>query len=139
MVAGFVAGLLTTVVPVLTVDDFGLRLILITLFTAAVWISVMYMTKPESPETLERFYRAVRPGGPGWKRQRQATGLAPAQSLKESLYRTGAAVLILFGAMFSVGGFLLLRWDVGLAMLAVALIGMGALRRLRTAAVASVS
>jgi Na+/proline symporter len=139
MVAGFMAGVLTTVVPVLAVDDFGLRLVLITLFTAAVWISVMYFTKPESPETLERFYRAVRPGGPGWKRQQEQTGVAPAQSLSLSLQRTGAAVLILFGAMFSVGGFLLLRWDVGITMLGVALVGGLVLRRLRTQPVASVS
>lgn len=139
MVAGFMAGVLTTVVPVLAVDDFGLRLVLITLFTAAVWISVMYLTQPESPETLERFYRAVRPGGPGWKRQQARTGVAPAQSLSLSLQRTGAAVLILFGAMFSVGGFLLLRWDVGITMLGVALIGSLALRWLRAKPVASVS
>ncbi len=131
MVAGFVAGLLTTVVPVLTVDDFGLRLILITLFTAAVWISVMYLTAPESPETLERFYRAVRPGGPGWIRQQRATGLAPVQSLKASLLRTGAAVFVLFGAMFGVGGVLLLRWDVAGIMLLVSVVGGVALRRLR--------
>jgi hypothetical protein len=99
----------------------------------------MYFTKPESPETLERFYRAVRPGGPGWKRQQEQTGVAPAQSLSLSLQRTGAAVLILFGAMFSVGGFLLLRWDVGITMLGVALVGGLVLRRLRTQPVASVS
>ena len=139
MLAGFLAGVLTTVVPVLVVDDFGLRLILITVFTASVWITVMYLTRPESPETLERFYRAVRPGGPGWKRQREQTGIAPAQSLRHSLQRTGAAVLILFGAMFSVGGFLLLRWDVGVSMLGVALVGGLALRRFRTKPIASVS
>ena len=139
MLAGFLAGVLTTVVPVLVVDDFGLRLVLITLFTAAVWISVMYLTKPESPETLERFYRAVRPGGPGWRRQREQTGLAPAQSLKQGLQRTGSAVLILFGSMFSVGGFLLLRWDVGVVMLGVAAVGGIALRRFRAKPVAAAS
>ncbi len=139
MLAGFLAGVLTTVVPVLVVDDFGLRLVLITLFTAAVWISVMYLTKPESPETLERFYRAVRPGGPGWRRQQEQTGLAPAQSLKQGLQRTGSAVLILFGSMFSVGGFLLLRWDVGVVMLGVAAVGGIALRRFRAKPVAAAS
>jgi Na+/proline symporter len=131
MVAGFVAGLLTTVVPVLTVEDFGLRLVLITLFTAVVWISTMYLTAPESPETLRRFYRTVRPGGPGWRDQRRATGLAPAQSLRQSLLRTGAAVLVLFGAMFGIGGLLLLRWDVAGAMLVTFGIGAVALWRLR--------
>ncbi|HSW28042.1 MAG TPA: sodium:solute symporter family protein [Longimicrobiales bacterium] len=34
--------------------------------TIAAWLVATWATKPESPETLERFYRKVRPGGPGW-------------------------------------------------------------------------
>lgn len=131
MVAGFVVGLLTTVVPVLTVGDFGLRLLLITGLTALVWITVMYLTPPESPETLDRFYRLARPGGPGWARQRARTGLAPVLSLKRSLQRTGAAVLMLFGLMFGVGGALLLRWPVALVMSGLAVVGGILLYRVR--------
>jgi hypothetical protein len=131
MVAGFVVGLLTTVVPVLTIDDFGLRLALITVLTAAVWISVMYLTPPESPKTLDRFYRLARPGGPGWKAQRERTGMAPAHSLRLSLQRTGAALLVLFGSMFSLGGLLLLRWSVAASMGAIAVLGVVLLYRMR--------
>ena len=133
MVAGFAVGLLTTVVPVLTIDDFGLRLLLITALTAAVWISVMYLTLPESPDTLDRFYRLARPGGPGWAAQRERTGLAPAHSLRTSLKRTGAAVLILFGSMFGLGGLLLLRWGVAATMIALAGLGGWLLYRMRAA------
>ena len=131
MLAGFVAGLFTTVVPVLTIDDFGVRLLAITGFTAVIWITTMLLTPPETPETLERFYRRVRPGGPGWKAQRAATGLSPAQPLKLSLKRTAAAVLLLFGSMFAVGGALLLRWDVAASMAAVAAVGSVALNHWR--------
>lgn len=31
------------------------------------WLIVTLLTPPESSDTLERFYRKVRPGGPGWK------------------------------------------------------------------------
>jgi hypothetical protein len=35
--------------------------------TTAVWLAVTFATPPESDATLERFYRRVRPGGPGWR------------------------------------------------------------------------
>jgi Na+/proline symporter len=134
MLAGFAMGLLTTVVPILTIDDFGLRLLVITGATAVVWIGVMYATPPESPATLDRFYRRVRPGGPGWQRQQQRTGLPPAISLRRSLQRTLAALAVLFGSMFAVGGALLLRWPVALTMTGLACIGGLFLYRLRSTA-----
>ncbi|WP_022835431.1 sodium:solute symporter family protein [Salisaeta longa] len=131
MLAGFAGGVLTTVVPVLTIDDFGLRLLVITAGTTAVWIAVMVYTAPEDDGTLDTFYRKTRPGGPGWTRQRARTGLAPLQSLRHSLLQTGAAACVLFGAMFAVGGALLLRWPVALAMTALAAGGGWVLHRLR--------
>jgi len=44
-------------------------------------------------------------------------------------------VLVLFGAMFGVGGLLLLRWDVAGGMLVIAVVGAVALQRLRPARV----
>ncbi|GIV60229.1 MAG: sodium:proline symporter [Rhodothermaceae bacterium] len=131
MVAGFFTGLFTTVVPVLRIDDFGMRLAVITGITTLIWVAVMYLTPPERPETLAAFYRRVRPGGPGWAAQRAATGLPPAQSLARDLRRVLAALLLLFGLMFGIGGGLLLRWDVAVAMTAVALAGGLWLYRIR--------
>src|SRR5438309_5728713 len=34
--------------------------------STVVWLSVTYLTQPESETVLEAFYRRVRPGGPGW-------------------------------------------------------------------------
>ena len=131
MGAGFVVGVFTTLVPVLQISDFGARLFVITLITTVVWTSVMFLTPPETPETLARFYRKARAGGPGWRVQRAETGLAPIQSLRAALFRTLAAALILFGSMFAVGGFLLLKPDVGIAALLVAVGGLVWLRALR--------
>jgi SSS family solute:Na+ symporter len=36
--------------------------------TSVVWLAVTFLTPPESDATLDRFYRQVRPGGPGWRR-----------------------------------------------------------------------
>ena len=123
MVAGFITGLLTTVVPVLTIEDFGVRLFVITGLTAVIWLTVMFLTPPESESTLEQFYRKVRPGGPGWVRIRRRTGVPPAQDLTLDLLRVMAAAMILFGGMFLVGGVLLLRWEVAGINAGIAFLG----------------
>jgi len=42
-------------------------LVLTVAITTIAWVAATFLTRPESPETLERFYRRVRPGGPGWR------------------------------------------------------------------------
>lgn len=128
MVAGFLVGLGTSVVPVLTIADFGLRLLVTAGVTTAVWLPVMWLTRPESDERLDEFYRKVRPGGPGWAVQRARTGVQPDGSLGADLTRVGAGLLILFGAMFAVGGAVLLRPGTAAASLAALLLGVGVLR-----------
>jgi len=130
MVGGFVIGLTTSVVPVLTISDFGLRLMVTSGISALLWVTVMLLTPPESDETLDNFYRLVRPGGPGWRRQQQRTGLLPVQDLARDLIRVFAAMLLLFGAMFATGGFLLLQSGTGWVSLTVAVVGWLWLRQL---------
>ncbi len=36
--------------------------------TTVVWVVVTYATPPERAETLRKFYRKIRPGGPGWRK-----------------------------------------------------------------------
>jgi Na+/proline symporter len=126
MIAGFLVGFLTSIEnPIynLQIADFGVRLIVTLAITAAVWIPVMLLTPPESDEKLDAFYRRVRPGGPGWRRQRERTGLAPAQDLGRDAQRVLAGLLILFGLMFATGGALFLRWGVAASMAALAIVG----------------
>jgi Na+/proline symporter len=133
MVAGFVVGFATSVPnPWLNVQiaDFGVRLMVTAGITLAIWVPVMVFTKPESDEKLDDFYRRVRPGGPGWKRQRARTGLEPAQDLGKDIQRVIAGLFILFGLMFSVGGLLLLRWGTAITLAAIAAVGYVWLRSL---------
>ena len=40
----------------------------VALLTIIFWASCgRFLTRPENPETLDQFYRKVRPGGPFWK------------------------------------------------------------------------
>jgi Na+/proline symporter len=134
MLAGFIVGLLTSVSnPIynLRIDDFGIRLYVTTAISLAVWIPVMLLTKPETEERLDIFYRRVRPGGPGWKRQRERTGLAPMHSLGRDLRRSVAGLLLLFGLMFGIGGLVFGRLGVVALMAVLAAGGALWLRRLR--------
>ncbi|MDJ1169659.1 Na+:solute symporter [Roseofilum sp. BLCC_M154] len=128
MVGGFVVGLTTSVVPVLTIEDFGLRLLVTAGISGVCWGAAMLLTPPESDRTLDEFYRLVRPGGPGWRKVRSRTGLQPAQSLPQDLLKVTAASLLLFGSMFAVGGFLLLNSTVGWTSLIIAVAGAMMLR-----------
>ncbi len=140
MVGGFVVGLITSIYPQQIIDlfpifeqilaDFGSNLLFISVVTAILWITVMYLTPPESDATLDEFYRRVQPGGIGWKKQRERTGIRAAQNLTQDLIRVVAATLLLFGSMFAIGGFLLLQSLTGWISLTVAVIGGFWLRQL---------
>ena len=131
MLAGFVVGVFTTLVPLLQIQEFGLRLSVIVGITTLIWVVVLLFTPPEPDDVLEAFYRRVRPGGPGWKRFREATGLHPRQPLRLDLARTFSAAVVLFGLMFGVGGLLLQRPVVGVANLIAGGIALGVLRWLQ--------
>lgn len=130
MIAGFLLGLFTTLLPVITIADFGLRLFVIVGITTIVWVVVMYATPPESEATLQRFYKKVKPDGPGWEIQRAALGVQPEGSLKLAALRVLAAGMVLFGLMFGVGAAMLLKGGVLLGMIAMTLIGGIWLRKL---------
>ncbi len=132
MVGGFIIGLITSINPELQqiFPDFGYKLLFISGTTALLWITVMYLTAPESDATLDAFYRRAQPGGIGWKRQRERTGIPPAQNLTQDLLKVMAATLLLFGSMFAIGGFLLLQSLTGFISLIVAVIGGFWLRQL---------
>ncbi|HEY9669044.1 MAG TPA: sodium:solute symporter family protein [Coleofasciculaceae cyanobacterium] len=128
ILGGFVVGLATS--TFLQIPDFGWRLLVITVIVSVMWVTVLFLTQPESDETLDEFYRRVRPGGPGWKRQRDRTGLIPVQDLGTDIKRVLASILLLFGVMFAIGGFLLLQPLTGWVSLIIGVVGGVWLRQL---------
>ena len=107
MLCGFFVGLLTSVIPVIRIDDYGLRLAAITGVSCVVWLVVMLATPPESDDVLERFVRTVRPPGPGWALLREKFDVKPMESLTWMAQRFVLANVVLFGGLISIGGFLL--------------------------------
>ncbi len=130
IVASFFVGMATSLVPVFKIEDFGLRIIFITITVTVLWVVAMFLAPQESDATLEEFYRRSLPGGPGWERQRAKTGLAPAQNLGKDLQKVLASILLLFGALLATGGFLLLKPNVGWIFLIIAVFSGMWLRQL---------
>ena len=129
MVCGFVVGLCTSVVPLLVIPDYGMRLMVTTGITAVVWIVVMLVTPPESSEVIERFVRQVQPPGPGWQRWRQRFDVQVVDSLAELIRRFLLSSGVLFGGLLGSGAFLLHQSLVGwLGLIVAVLCGVPLLR-----------
>jgi Na+/proline symporter len=78
IVAMFASGIVSLVLTIPTVDTYlfnaetGIlpgwaKFLIVVGVTSAVWLIATFITKPESEEVLENFYRRTQPGGPGWK------------------------------------------------------------------------
>ena len=122
MLCGFVVGLVTSVMPLVRIDDYGIRLTVITGLSAVVWIATMLATPPESDAVLETFVRRVRPPGPGWARWRDQVGVTPMDTLAGMIRRFVLASVILFSALLGIGGFLLHQQPFGWGGLVVAVL-----------------
>jgi Na+/proline symporter len=76
--------------------------------TTIVWLTVTLLTAPETPLTLDRFYRQVRPGGPGWRVVSTRLGFGddriPGGVLSWVNWVAGVAAV--YCAVFAVGAFL---------------------------------
>ena len=107
MLCGFIVGLLTSVLPLVRIEDYGLRLAVITGVSAVVWLSAMLLSPPESEAVLETFIRQVQPPGPGWARLRQRFQVEPQERLSALLARFVCSCGMLFGGLIGIGGFLL--------------------------------
>ena len=129
LLGGFLIGFSTSVVPVLRIEDYGVRLLVTTLLTAGLWLVAMLATPPESPEVLERFVRQVRPPGPGWTQWRRRTGVIADETLPGLMLLLVAGCALLFGALLGIGGFLLKLQLWGWSGLILAVVGVLLLRR----------
>ncbi|HMA77218.1 MAG TPA: sodium:solute symporter family protein [Candidatus Krumholzibacteriaceae bacterium] len=86
--------------------------------TLPVWISVTLFTRPVSEGHLERFWKKVRPGGPGWKRIRERF---PEIESKGNAKRTAARIVLgivaLNSALVGTGNLLLGKTRFGIILI----------------------
>ena len=88
-----------------TTGDYALAMLVTVGVTTVVWVAVTLLTPPESRETLERFYRQVRPGGRGWAvvARKLGYGNDPVPGGVLSWVNWLAGVVAVYAAVFGVG------------------------------------
>ena len=82
--------------------------------TTVVWVLVTLLTPPADHETLVRFYKLVRPAGPGWRHVREAAGVkASPDSLPQGLLGWSVGCVFVYSALLGTGNLLYGRWRLG--------------------------
>jgi solute:Na+ symporter, SSS family len=77
------------------------------ILTTCAWVMVTWLTPPTRRETLLRFYRLVRPAGPGWRAIRAEAGADGERgSMTESLFCWMLGCLFVYAALFGTGALL---------------------------------
>ena len=133
MLSGFFIGLITSVFPYFTIEDFGKRLLVTTSFTALIWLLTLFCTEPESEETLNKFVMQVKPPGPGWRRIRKKLNLDPVDSFLVLGSRFVLGSGILYGGLVGIGAFLLHQERSGWIALSIAVSCVFLLKKARFA------
>jgi solute:Na+ symporter, SSS family len=114
------------------------RLVIGVAITTAAWVLVTFLTRPVAEETLRRFYRVARPGGPGWEHiaRRAARDGEPLPdpaadwTVPRGILAMTAGVLAVYAALFATGYWIYGRWALAAALTAVALTAAAALARI---------
>jgi Na+/proline symporter len=100
-------------------------LILTVLATTAVWVLTAFLGPKTDPKTLVKFYKKVRPFGPGWEPIRKEAGLSRAEARTSgdnfpvALIGWVSGSLTIWSALFMVGNFLYGRTTYALVLLGI--------------------
>jgi len=115
-------------------DGFTVKLLIAVAGTSVAWIVTTFITKPESKETLRKFYRATRPGGPGWKKvveEARADGDFIDEQDHGKKWEMPLQILcvfigciVIYSSLFAIGSFVYKNVTTGIILSATAVIGM---------------
>jgi Na+/proline symporter len=104
--------------------DFAYVMMITVGITTVVWLSTTFLTKPEPQDTLIAFYRRTRPSLLGWQPiARRAPDVKPSRDGLSNLLDWISGCVLIYGVLFGVGKLLLKETGIGLALLALGLLG----------------
>ena len=84
---------------------------MVVLITSIIWVTVTFISKPETNSTLFNFYKKIQPGGPGWRKtiedaasesQEIVTDQQP-WSVPSGILAMILAMILIYSAMFATG------------------------------------
>jgi solute:Na+ symporter, SSS family len=101
---------------------FHLKLLIIVPVSIIAWLTVTFLTKPESEETLVGFYQRVQPGG--WWAPVKGKVKKTLQPVSEGLlWNWIAGVAMIWGMTFALGNMIFGNWGTGFILLLLAVAG----------------
>jgi len=103
-------------------QDFAYVMLVTVGLTTIGWIVITWLTPPESTSTLLRFYRQVRPDGPGWRHiaaQVATSEGAHHGSLGRQFANWFLGCVLIYGWLFGIGGIVLGNYATGVTLAAV--------------------
>src|SRR5215510_4127116 len=102
--------------------DFAYLMLVTVAITTLIWLVATFVTSPEPPERLIKFYRRVRPGGPGWKRIAAEAGTENESSrLSVEIANWLCGCVLIYSSLFGIGKLVFKEWEVGIMLAAVAI------------------
>jgi SSS family solute:Na+ symporter len=108
-----------------------ISLIITVAATTVVWLAVTYLARPTDRATLVKFYRLVRPAGPGWDGIREEAGVGSSpDSFSNNLLGWVLGIAFIYSALFGTGSFIYGKTPQALMWLAVFVISLVGLVRL---------
>jgi Na+/proline symporter len=127
MAAAFITSLALQIGGRMDTDrpaDFAWIMIITVAVTTAVWLSVTFLTKPESAQTLVKFYSRARPGVMGWGPVARLVPEIPGSNAGwYSALDWISGCALIYGVLFGTGKILLDEWAAGLSLLGMGLAG----------------
>jgi len=141
-IVAMVVATIVAVILVLFVDDssiataildgFTVKLLITVSLVTVAWLLTTLLTKPEDEAVLRRFYALTQPGGPGWKKVVDKAkadgdpvdhGNGVAWQMPRQLLMVFVGSVVIYSALFSIGGFVYENITQGLILGLVSIIG----------------
>jgi len=107
--------------------------------TTAAWIMVTLVTPSDDPETLRKFYKLMRPGGPGWRKivaeaERDGEPVTGAEGGRSNLpigiLCTAVGCLAVYSALFGTGYWIYGDYTPAAILTVIAVLAAGVLMKL---------
>jgi len=103
--------------------DFEISLIILVLWSTAVWLLVTLLTKPTDDKKLDEFYRKVHPGGIGWQKIQDRLPDVKGDSGYGILFANwGLGVILVLFSLFGFGKIIFKEYFTGFSFLVIALV-----------------
>lgn len=99
--------------------------------STVIWLSVTFLTAPETDSVLASFYERVRPGGPGWARVSERLGYGRESIPGGALAWTNwiAGIVAVYGSLFGIGKIVFGELGNGIILLVIAVIAFAWIAR----------